>query len=265
LHILKYLSLLLLITVFFISCEKDDSSIIDPVLHFPNIDSAFVTPNVFDTSTVYCIAIAVVTSEEAINRVTAKVKNPDGQELLTIDLFDNGVFPDTTAGDKRYTGQISLNLPCRLIGTYNVEFLAENISHLFSPSITRSFSIIQTYFDNPVISDLIISDSLQRPISGFNVGFLQVKALDANGQCDIRHVYFRTIRPDGTTNGLTFYMYDDGNILEHCDTVANDTKYSLCINIDNTAQIGYYKFIFNAVDRSDSLSNTLRDSIYVYP
>jgi hypothetical protein len=264
---LKYLSLLLLTAFFFVSCEKDDTSVIDPVPDIPNISNAYVTPNQFiDTSVISCIAVAIVSSTEALT-VTARVTDPLNQEKQTIQLYDNGVLPDTFAGDGHYTGQINFTLLCRLIGTYNVNFLAQNTSGYNSNSYIATFGLSKTTSQPPFISDLIIPDSLQRPTSGFNIGFLQVKAIDPDGQCDIREVYFHSFRPDGTptNNGNPFFMYDDGDIVNHCDTVANDTKYSLCISVPSTIKLfGYYKFVFNAKDRSDSVSNTLIDSIYIY-
>lgn len=261
-----YLITSLIAAFLFNSCEKTDNSVIDPVLTFPAIQSAFVVPNTLDSSNINVIAVALVSSDEVIKNVTVKVKNPLNEQVGIYYLKDDGVLPDTTAGDGRYTGLISFNMPCRLLRTYGCEFVAENMSGLFSNSITTNFDVVNTNDHLPSLSDIIIPDSLQRPSSGLKVAFLQAKASDPDGNCDILRVMFKSQKPDGTysNGGNPFFMYDDGDIPLHGDTVAADMKYSLLIAIDQNAQLGYYKFSFNAKDRSDSLSSTIIDSIYVY-
>lgn len=263
---LKYSLVLILLGFLFASCEKEDSSVIDPVKNFPVLISASVNPAVFDTNTVHATAIANISSVDPVKAVTAVVTNPNNTNLGTFSLHDDGIAPDQAAGDNIYTGYIDFSMTCRIIGNYKTEFLAETEAGLFSGTITQNIELIKTQNLNPVISNLIIPDSLQRPTGNeLNVAFLQVKADDPDGLCDILKAYFNSYKPDGTpSSGNPFSMYDDGDIQGHCDSTAGDGKYSLCIAINNQAQIGYYKFLFNAKDRSDSTSNTLIDSIYVY-
>ncbi len=263
---IKYSLVLILLGFLFASCEKEDSSIIDPIKNFPVLISASVNPAVFDTNTVHAVAIANVTSVDPVKAVTAVVTNPNNTNMGTFSLHDDGVAPDQSAGDNIYSGYIDFSMICRIIGIYKTEFRAETEAGLFSGTITQNIELIKTQNLNPLISDLIIPDSLQRPIgSELNVAFLQVKVTDPDGLCDIQKAYFNSFKPDGTpSSGNPFDMYDDGNIQGHCDTTAGDGLYSLCIAIDSNAQLGYFKFIFNAKDRSDSTSNTLIDSIYVY-
>jgi hypothetical protein len=265
LHILKYLSLSFLIAVFFISCEKDDSTIIDPILHFPHVDSAYVTPDIFDTSNVNGLAFAKVTSEEAIISVTATVKDPVNFER-TFTLRDDGVSPDPTAGDGWYTGTISFAMSCRLVGLYNANFVAQNISNLYSNTFIDNFNVINSNNIKPLLINLVSPDSLQKPsgIGGDTMrgSFLQVQVIDSNGLCDVMETFFNSFKPDGTpSNGNPFRMYDDGS---NCDTIPNDGKYSLCIYIFSNAQVGSYTFKYNARDRTLLLSDTLIHHIYVY-
>lgn len=244
--------------IFLISCEKDDPTIIDPILTFPQIDSAYLTPDVFDTSVVNCTATAVVTSEEAIRQVTAEVTNPLGEkQTIVLQHQGNGV----------YSGLITYNMTCRLVGFYNVKFQAENVSGLFSPELDVGFNVINSGNERPILSDLIAPDTLQRP-SGIGAdtlrqSFLQLRATDPNGQCDIESVFFNSFKPDGSpSTGNPFRMYNDGT---NCDTIPNDSKYSLCIYIHHTAQLGTFTFKFNAKDRPQLLSDTLYHYIYVRP
>jgi hypothetical protein len=261
-----YLITSIIAAFLFNSCEKTDNSVIDPVLTFPAIQSVTLSTYIVDESNINITATANVSSEEQIKNVTVKVKNPLNEQVGIFTLIDDGVSPDLTAGDGIYTGTISFNMPCRIVGSYGCEFVAENMSGLFSNSITTNFTVVNTHNQLPSVSNIIIPDSLQKPSSGLNVAFLQARASDPDGDCDIKQVMFKSQKPDGSysNGGNPFFMYDDGDIPNHGDTVAADMKYSLLIAIDQNAQTGYYKFSFNAKDRSDSLSPTIIDSIKVY-
>lgn len=267
LRALKYLLFLIFSAFLINSCEKKDDSVIDPTLYFPQILNAFISPDTNFTAPINEIIVAVVTSQEPVKNVMATLSDPDNNQVRVYELKDNGVSPDTTAGDSHFTAQINETQNCRIAGYYNVEFVAENESGLKSNTIIQSFYVKQVNNQPPLISDLIMPDSLQRPGSGVNLAFMQIKAIDPNGQCDVKVSYFISRRPDGTlgNQGNPIYLYDDGDIPLHGDTTAGDTKYSVIIKIEPTNQLGYYLFTYNAKDRSDSLSNTLKDSVYVYP
>jgi hypothetical protein len=266
LHYPKYFSLFILAAFFLISCEKDDPTVIDPVLTFPQIDSAYLTPDVFDTSVVNCVATAVVTSPEPVRQVTAKVTNPIGEEQ-TIILRDDGSYPDPIASDGSYSGLITYNMSCRLVGFYNVKFQAENISGLFSPEINIGFQVRNSGNQPPTIWNLTVQpDSVRLNVS--QIFSFRVNASDPNGSCDII-VGYTGRRPDNTSltpRGL----YDDGSccIVENLgvsgDSIANDGVYTRILQ-GAPDQLGYYVYHIIAVDRSGDSSQVLSDSIYVYP
>lgn len=276
---IKYFALIIVIAVLFASCEKEDTSVIDPRLTFPKILGVSITPSSYDTNFISGIVWAEVTSEEPVTKVTVTIKNPENSEDAVINLHDDGAAPDTIAGDGKYTAYISFILPCYLVGTYRGEFVAYNVSGLNSPLISENFSVTNTRSLPPVLSNLIAPDSLQRP-SGVGsdtvrVTSLQITATDPDGQCDIRNngVFFNSFRPPNglPSSGNPFTMYDDGDIQVHCDDIANDGKFSLCIRLVNNPngpfpppELGGYIFKFNARDRSDILSDTLFHTIYVY-
>jgi hypothetical protein len=266
LRYIKYSLVLILLGFLFASCEKEDSSVIDPVKNFPIVISASVNPAVFDTNTVHAVAVANISSVDPVKNVIASVTDPNNISMGSFSLHDDGIAPDQSAGDNIYTGYIDFSMTCRLIGNYKTEFRAETEAGLFSGIVTQNIELTKSHNLNPIISDLIIPDSLQRPSGNeLNIAFLQIKVTDPDGLCDIQKSYFNSFKPDGSpSSGNPFSMFDDGDIQGHCDSTAGDGKYSLCIAINSQANIGYYKFLFNAKDRSDSTSNTLTDSIYVY-
>lgn len=267
---IKYFSLFLLLGLLYISCEKKDDSVYDPRLNFPKLSDAYVTPNTFDTIYISNIIGVKVLSEEAINKVTAKILNPNNILLAEIELKDNGIAPDTTAQNGWYTASFNQLLDCKLIGSYKIEIIAENISGLIGNTVVTSFTVTNVNNHQPGISNLIAPDSLRRP-SGVgadtvNIAFLQVSASDPDGICDVNEAKFNSFKPDGIpSSGNPFTMFDDGNIIAHGDTTAFDGKFSLLIQINSSNQIGNYLFKFNTKDIGGLVSDTTFKTITVHP
>lgn len=270
---IKYLVLLIFLGIFLSSCEKEDTSVIDPVLNFPKILGTLVTPQVFDTSNVHGIAWAQVSSVDPIQSVTVTIKNPDNAEIGVFYLKDDGAAPDTTAGDGKYTGYFSFNMDCRIVGSYRTDFIAVTTTSHKSGLVTENFNVINTHNQKPVIVSWIIPDSILRPTGqGADTSspvFMQIKVVDPDGQCDLPAdgSFFNSFNPSGVPNQQNpFIMYDDGIVDQYsrCDTVANDGKYSRRLYITPGANIGAYTFKFNARDKADNLSDTLIHLIYVH-
>ncbi len=162
----KYLALIIgsfSIAALFASCEKDDTSVLDPTKSFPKILRTLITPSAYDTSFISGIAWAEVTSDELVTKVQVTVKDPNSSQNGVFILHDDAVAPDSMAGDGKYTGYISFSLQCYLIGTYKGEFVAYNVSGLNSALISENFTVTNSHSIKPSLSNLISPDSLQRP------------------------------------------------------------------------------------------------------
>lgn len=263
------ISIIIVIAAVFVSCEKEDSSVIDPILTFPKILGTSITPSTYDTSDVNGIAWARVTSEEQIQKVTVTVKNPQGTQVDVFELKDDGSAPDTAAGDGNYTGRITFSMSCRIVGTYQGSFLGQNVSGLTSGVINVPFSVINSNNHSPVISNLIIvPDSVHVNTATFII--FEVTAIDPDGSCDIKEVYYDGFKPDNSPLERRI-LYDDGSccLIENTgvtsgDSTANDNRFTRRL-YGPPDQVGYYRYYLHARDNSDSLSNVLSDSIYVYP
>jgi hypothetical protein len=106
----------------------------------------------------------------------------------------------------------------------------------------------------PVISNLVIPDTINR-VQSF---VFSIEVFDENGLNDIESGFFSLFRPDSTpAGGNPFQMHDDGNIEVFGDTVAGDGIYSFKNSFAVDAQTGNWRFVFQAKDRSDSLSNII--------
>jgi hypothetical protein len=260
LHNLKY-SLIIIIAGFLLSsCEKKDNSIIDPVLNFPVIDSASVTPTVFDTSNVHMSVFAHVVSSVPITNVTAKVFNPLGNQVANVILVDSG--------NDRYAGSASFAMDCRIVGQYSVKIVALNNQNLFSNEYPVSFRVINSHNHNPIVANFVITPNDFIVNTPACIVFW-VRVSDPDGLCDIKDVHYFGTQPDDSL--LTQHrLYDDGSccLVENTthtsgDTTANDGNYTrlLC---GSPNKLGYYKYHIIATDRSDSTSNILTDSIFVH-
>jgi len=243
------------------SCEKDDNSVIDPVLNFPVIDSVFITPATIDSSRINISLNAKVTSVDPVSSVKAKIFDPDNNQLIEVSLSQNGDY---------YTYNLDYNLSCYLVGNYKVEFTAVSSANINSNLVTGNFVVTNSRNQRPVISLIYAPDSLQRP-SGtppdtIRPAFLKLNVFDPDGICDIDWARFNSINPSGIPSSSNpFTMYDNGDLNPpYSDTVGNDGKYSLTIYIFPGNTYGNYSFKFFAKDRSGLTSDTLLKLINVY-
>jgi len=151
------------------------------------------------------------------------------------------------------------------IGNYTVRFSASGLD-----GNTKQVAVASFYFNNgqdnlaPVISNLLCPDSVARGVSFI----FSVKADDPNGRNDILAAFFSLYRPDGTVveenpGDIYFAMHDDGNLTVFGDSTANDGIYSFRNSFSPTSMTGNWKFIFQAIDRSDSLSNIIEHYLLV--
>jgi len=269
LRYLKYFASFILIIFLFQSCEKEDNSVIDPRLTFPQITFAFVNPTSVSSASINAIVSAVVVSEDGIASVTGKIFDPINAEVLTVQLKDDGVSPDTTVGDGRFTANITYSPSCVIVGDYKIELVAVGSGGTSSNVVNVTLNVFQSGNLQPSISNLIITpDSVS--VSDTTFFIFMVTATDPNGQCDIRRVFYTGFRPDNTE--LTPQgLFDDGSCCiippfnsTSGDTTANDTKFTRKF-FGNSPQTGYYRYFMKAIDMSDDTSNILSDSIYVYP
>jgi hypothetical protein len=151
------------------------------------------------------------------------------------------------------------------IGNYSVRFSASGLD-----GKNKQVAVGTFYFNNgqdnlpPVVSNLIMPDTINRTLSFI----FSVTAYDANGLNDIESVNFVLYRPDSTVveespGDTLFSMHDDGDLAVFGDSTANDGIYSFKNSFGQTAQTGNWKFIFQAIDKSDSLSNIIEHFLFV--
>ncbi len=259
---LKYSGLLVLILFLFIfsSCEKKDNTIIDPCCRAPYISDFYKsTDTIFTTSfnpeIIVTVSVKVdINNGSPIKSVISRVLFPDNSVAGNFHLSDNGVLPDSSSGDGIYSGTINLtNISCLLVGKYLINTFAENTDGYLSNQINSYFIVVNTENYPPYISSLNLPDSVVRPISGFINLTIEATAGDTNGFCDIKAVQFDAYRPNGNYIGR-FEMTKANNfgLYSYTAPVGASTADS---------SFGYFKYFFQAIDNSNSVSPIVKDSI----
>ena len=243
--------------VIFYACEKNSDNVIDVNISFPTISNLTVTPDtIFTVSNAPVVGLTAsvkVTSEDVIKNVICTVINSKDSTLGFFNLRDNGSSPDPNANDGIYTGNISIEgFTCLAVGNYRVEVYAESEQGAFSNVLSKVQPVRFSNNVAPVISNLVIPDSVVRPTTGFVDITLEINASDPNGQCDINLVYFEAYRPSGSFIGQIPMFFSSGNLYTFTNPVlpaAADSSY------------GYFKYNFMAIDNSGLQSNIIKDSI----
>lgn len=198
-----------------------------------------------------------------IDKVFFIVEDPQGV-INTADtsfMLDDGLGDDELADDGVYTYTMSDHGSYTIEGDYIFYFYTTDMNDSLSNELVDTLTIDNRV--NPYVYDLVAPDSLRKGSS--STSFLSVRLWDPQGMDNIDSVYFWVLKPDGSTNGTFYPMYDDGEVFASGDSVANDSIYSRGIlppSEDN--QSGVYTFYFTAVDLQSNEANTLSKQIIAY-
>ncbi len=209
------------------------------------------------------------------NEVYLNVRLADGSDdvLSHIVLLDNGNVTtngDYTANDNNFSAIVPMSNEFSS-GNYIIEYFVNY--NLGKQKIDQKVAVHQFSYNNgsansaPVISDVIMPDSVTVAASDTVAMIISVAVSDSNGLSDISSVYFVTYRPNGTTSGDKFTLYDDGPnpdiTKDHGDAVAGDGRYSTGISVTSNNAKGEYTFEFRARDKGSKLSNIIHHKILI--
>lgn len=258
-------SYFLLIPLLIWGCEKTYDNLIDTsTANYQVSNIIFIDhspPVVYDLKTPADSLLKLrikFTEESVVNKTFFDVYASDNSRLNSSPVEMQEVT------DNIYENQFILKRE-NPIGNYTVRFSASGLD-----GKTKQVAVGSFYFNNgqdnlpPVISNLVCPDSVARGVSFI----FSIKADDPNGRNDILSTFFSLYRPDGTVveenpGDIYFAMHDDGNLTVFGDSTANDGIYSFKNSFGQTSQTGNWKFIFQAIDLSDSLSNIIEHYLFV--
>ena len=262
------------ISLVLLACEKKDGSIIDyrgtsPVILSASLSQASVNTDTISgaTATIAFIAWARVVhpaGPSQISEVTFRFADENSETLLASGLLnDNGVTPDVRLGDSVYSARVAFSIPKVLVGKFYCNISAIDPQGAVSSTWMLPFTIGRfnrpPSLSNPVVPDSIVLANQRQQIK------LKVTASDPDGNADITKVYFNSYKPDGSpSSGNPFLLYDDGSAsiifqpdIRSGDDVAGDGIYTLTVTIDPANALGVYRFEFQAMDRSNAVSNKI--------
>lgn len=255
----------------FYSCEKKSDIIIDPTLIAPTISNPSKSKD-----TVYTVSDAPVINfitsvkvqqggDDAISSVVCTLLDPNGNVIQSFNMSDNGSSPDTTGGNGVYTATVNYTTAsCLTVGNYSIQYLATAGSGLTSNLIVLTQPVYYSNNVAPLVTNVFAPDTITRPTAEPILFHISVKATDANGQCDLKTVFFNSFRPSGVpASGNPFQMFDDGDLLVHGDSVAGDGRYSLVVGIGSGNDLGTYQFNYQATDNKGLSSAILNKPLYV--
>ena len=223
------------------------------------------------SSAIYVIAVDAVDSEgpDDIKSVEGRVYFPNSPvQNLTIKLRHLDQAADTTFGQDTY---IFLFRPEDIAhqgsGEYFILFSATDKGGAASSELVKRIHFVSSVQNqSPLLTDLNAPDSL---IARGDTLKLSIRTTDPNGQDDIFRVWFDSFLPNGDpAKGNPFTMFDDGGELSgenirSGDLIKGDGIYSLIIQGPVPGLSGEFRFVFQAVDKNNALSNTVEHIIYV--
>ena len=241
----------------FTGCEKEYTNIVSPQTASYKITGLTQLNSFTRTETDSVLAIHLTIDDPTvINGVSIILLDPDNDKVagFPVSLLDNGKESngDAASGDGIFTNLIVMSKNY-VSGNYSLDYNLSIKNGSTSKAASQTFS-----FNNgqsnvaPVISNLTAPDTLT--VNDTTIILLTIEAADSNGLADIERVFFKSYRPDGTTSGVAFPLYDNGR---DGDAAAGDGIYSGIISVYPSNQKGTYRFEFQAIDRGKKTSNII--------
>jgi len=175
-------------------------------------------------------------------------------------LSDAGSGGDSVGGDGRYATLVPGFTSDDSTGEYEIEFRATDRDNNRSNTIKGSFWLSSNglpVLSDPNIPDTIYTDSQDKYL-------FVISAVDPDGADQIDSVWFRIFRPDSSSNGFDYYMFDDG--VNGGDSIAGDLRYSSEISASEfDEQLGNFRLEFYAEDNIGAVSEPLTEYVHLMP
>jgi hypothetical protein len=179
--------------------------------------------------------------------------------FLTAAMHDDGVSPDTVAGDGVYSSLIQFTVPKSASGVYLLKFVATDNQGFVSNTVEAPLFMVRDSHA-PLLSHLVAPDSVLVPVGGTALIPLYIRATDPDGQADINSVYFQSL--DSSDPTRKFAMSNNGSAP---GSVAGDSTYAIVIQAPDGPNVRKtYRFAFQAINNLGDTSATILHSITLY-
>ncbi len=254
-----------------VGCEKTNLGLVDNAGQPPFLRSSSLLPDSVKLTTItpvngfYTVSATIQTSisfapgGDRNVSATAIAFPPSGVDpVAQVVLHDDAVQPDVTAGDNTYTGQLLFSIPKTGAGPFVISVRAVDGKGLSSNAVNRTLFVLRNN-TAPVLTNLVAPDTVNLPAGGTLAIKMTAVPTDADGQLDVREVYFRSL--DSSDPTRKFFLLDDGGAVSG-DTAADDGTYTITVQLaDNPPPAPSvrktYRFAFQVLDALGDTSATL--------
>ncbi len=183
------------------------------------------------------------------------------------DSIAGGTLPAISGS--RYESSVTVTLSAVTVQTYSVLVYAVDTAQRLSGQARGALEYVRVFEPGqpPIVEELIIPDTLQRPAAGSpakRLAFI-ARASDADGLPDIELVEFW----NESSPGRRLAMCDDGNrrpcgtSLESGDVQAGDSLFTRTVFVTSENALGTNAFVFQAVDRAGLRSSEVRHAVVI--
>ena len=210
------------------------------------------------------IQAAVRTGEAPVDKVHFVVQPQES----AADPVATGILPPT--GGSGYAGTLELTLSALDVTTYTVMVFAVDQAGQVSGEARGTLEFVRVFEPGspPVVDELIIPDSLQRPAAGSPARSLSfvARVSDPDGLQDVVRVEFW----NNTAPGTRIIMCDDGGLRacgsseESGDAAAQDGLFTRRVFVSSSNALGANTLVFEAIDRAGLRSTTVSHTIVIY-
>ena len=265
----------LIFSIFFLitSCEEP-TSIVEP---FPvseiNFDYLQGSDKLFISAKVSqrYMNSSLDSVEVLWNGISASNKND------TLRLYDDESEGDILANDNIFSRKIknSSSVILNVIPKSAKDSVFLSVQSMYNGRLMKSdveFFILGNI--HPKIGSITLPQSVDRPTSNADPNIVNTikftvsaNASDANGLDDIKRVFFRSYHvglDSLMNNGNPILLLDDGSGPNgNGDLQKGDGTFSRTISISENALVGTYQWTFEAQDKSNAYSDTVKRTIVV--
>jgi len=263
-HLFIYGTLLAFISLGFIACDQTagPGEIFQDKSAIVNFE---ITPS----------DVSFTPADDGIRDTTVQVSfeamtiNLEDNEQLTLSVFnrlsDELVLQRTlteSATTNRYEATIPFETKTTFFSDYIVylRISGDNSSSSYAQGKLKisGFSVVP-----PEIVSVNNPEFIRRPNQGNRAVSFQAKVFDDEGMDTIEAVYMRLIsqQTGSELSGSPFQLYDDGD--SGGDPVANDSTFTLGLQINSSNQLQDYDLEYFAIDRGGLVSDTVKSTFSI--
>jgi len=237
-------------------CTKQTGGVIDPTGVPPFLSKALAAPDTIRMNTLpqsngiltVTLRTQIQVTRQAgsapISAVTVGVY-PSGatSPLFAAALHDDGVSPDSLAGDGTFSAFLQFTIASSASGVFTLRFGATDQLGFQSNTVETPLVMVRPSHI-PVLSNLVAPDTVTVPFDGSTTFQVSIRATDVDGQADISQVYFLSL--DSSDPTKKYVLSNDGSAP---GSVAGDSTYALKLQVSDSPTVRKtYRFAFQAAN-----------------